>query len=48
YGGYIFVGESDYVSTGTMYVFTKDGKLYDKFDTGGLNPHGATFIYELQ
>ena len=38
YDGYIYVGCSDYVTTGDVYVFTSDGKFYDKFDSQGLNP----------
>lgn len=36
--GYVYVGCSDYVNTGDMYVFTTEGTLYDKFDTQGINP----------
>ena len=36
--GYVYVGCSDYVNTGDVYVFTSDGKLHDKFDSQGLNP----------
>ena len=36
--GYVYVGCSDYTNTGDVYVFTPDGKLYDKFDSQGLNP----------
>lgn len=36
--GYVYVGCSDYVNTGDMYVFTPVGTLYDKFDSQGLNP----------
>lgn len=36
--GNIYVGCSDYVTNGDVYVFTPDGKLYDKFDSQGLNP----------
>ncbi|MDR0825173.1 MAG: hypothetical protein LBN74_08775 [Prevotella sp.] len=35
---YIFIGTSDYITNGDMYVFSADGKLIKKFDTGGLNP----------
>ena len=37
-GGYAAGGCSDYKTNGDMYVFTKDGKLYDKFDSQGINP----------
>lgn len=36
--GYVYVGCSDYMSTGDVYVFTQDGRLYDRFDSQGLNP----------
>ena len=36
--GYIYVGCSDYKTTGDVYVFSKEGKLHDKFDSQGLNP----------
>ena len=42
--GYVYIGESDYVTNGTMYIFTSAGKLIDKFDTGGINPMGAYYI----
>ena len=35
---FVWVGCSDYKTNGDMYVFTKDGKLYDKFDSQGINP----------
>lgn len=35
---FVWVGCSDYKNNGDMYVFTKDGNLYDKFDTQGINP----------
>lgn len=36
--GYIYVGCSDYVTTGDVYVFTPDGRLHDHFDSQGMNP----------
>jgi hypothetical protein len=36
--GYIYVGCSDYVSTGDVYVFNSQGKLHDRFDSMGMNP----------
>ena len=36
--GFVYVGCSDYVNTGDVYVFSSDGKLHDKFDSQGLNP----------
>lgn len=35
---YVFVGCSDYKTNGDVYVFGADGKLYDKFDSNGINP----------
>lgn len=40
---YIYIGTSDYTNNGDMYIFTSDGKLVKKLDTGGLNPAGAYF-----
>lgn len=40
---YIYIGTSDYTNNGDMYIFTTDGKLVKKLDTGGLNPAGAYF-----
>lgn len=39
----IFVGTSDYINNGDMYVFTAYGLLFDKFDTEGLNPFRTAF-----
>ena len=36
--GYIYVGCSDYVSTGDVYVFNSQGKFHDSFDSMGMNP----------
>lgn len=36
--GYVYVGCSDYKTTGDVYVFTSEGRLHDKFDSQGLNP----------
>ena len=35
---FVWVGCSDYKNNGDVYAFTKDGKLYDKFDSQGINP----------
>lgn len=40
----VYIGTSDYVTEGDMYVFSKDGKLKNKFGTGGLNPIGTYFL----
>ena len=39
--GYVYVGCSDYKTTGDIYVFTPEGKLHDRFDSQGLNPQKA-------
>ena len=41
--GYIYIGTSDYVNTGTIYMFDKDGKLLRTFDSGGVNPSSMIF-----
>lgn len=39
--GYVYVGCSDYVTNGDVYVFTPDGKFHHRFDSQGLNPQKA-------
>lgn len=41
--GEVYIGSSDYVNTGDMYVFGPDGKLKNKFETG-LNPIRVCFL----
>lgn len=36
--GYVFVGCSDYTTTGDVYMMTSEGTLHVKFDSQGLNP----------
>ena len=36
--GYVFVGCSDYTTTGDVYMMTSKGTLHAKFDSQGLNP----------
>ena len=43
YSGYIYVGTSDYVNTGTIYQFNKEGKFLQSFDSGGVNPSALVF-----
>lgn len=43
YSGYIYVGTSDYVNTGTIYQFNKEGKFIQSFDSGGVNPSALVF-----
>lgn len=41
----ICIGISDYINTGSMYIFSADGKLKTKIeDTSGINPMGAYFF----
>ena len=42
--GFIYVGTSDYVNTGTIYQFNKAGKLIQSFDSGGINPSAMVFM----
>lgn len=42
--GDIYVGTSDYVTTGTIYRFDKNGKLKTSFDAGGINPKAMIFM----
>lgn len=44
----VYIGTSDYVSEGDMYLFSKDGKLKHTIGTGGLNPAGAYFMVGLK
>lgn len=42
--GDIYVGTSDYVTTGTIYRFNKNGNLIETFDSGGINPKTIVFV----
>ncbi|GHV04533.1 hypothetical protein FACS189416_3010 [Bacteroidia bacterium] len=42
----IYITESPYGSTGTIYAFTADGKLEYKFDTGGYDVGAIQFIVQ--
>lgn len=42
--GFIYVGTSDYVNSGTIYQFDKTGKLIQSFDSGGINPSAMVFM----
>lgn len=42
--GFIYVGTSDYVNSGTIYKFDKAGKLIQSFDSGGINPSAMVFM----
>ena len=39
--GNIYVGCSDYITTGEVCVFSKEGRLLHRFDSGGINPIAA-------
>ena len=42
--GFIYIGTTDYQNTGTIYTFDKEGKLFQTFDSGGVNPSAMIFI----
>ena len=42
--GNIYIGESNYVTNGTMNIYSSAGKRQTSFDTGGLNPQKAVFV----
>jgi YVTN family beta-propeller protein len=43
--GTIFIADAeDYKTTGTLYIFSPEGKLQSKEETGGLNPNDIVFI----
>jgi len=42
--GYVYIGTSDFKTDGDMYVFSAEGKLITKFDTGGINPTLAFYV----
>ncbi len=42
--GFIYVGTTDYQNTGTIYTFDKNGKLFQTFDSGGINPSAMIFV----
>lgn len=44
--GDIYVGTTDYVSTGDIYRFNAEGNLIGKFDCGGINPSKMVFMNE--
>lgn len=44
----VYIGTSDYVSEGDIYVFAKDKTLRHTFGSGGLNPIGAYFMMGLK
>lgn len=40
----LYIGFSDYISTGDIYRVQANGSLIEKFDCGGLNPFDAVFF----
>ncbi len=36
--GLVYIGASDYISNGDVYIVSADGQVMVKFDTGALNP----------
>ena len=36
--GDVYIGASDYISNGDVYIVSSDGQVVGKFDTGALNP----------
>lgn len=42
--GKVYMGASDYISNGDVYVLESDGAIAGKFDTGALNPVSLCFI----
>ncbi len=41
--GNVFIGTSDYVSNGDIYMVSPAGEILLKFDTGAINPHKIWF-----
>ena len=41
---YIFIGSSDYISNGDVYILSQEGRILYKFDTGALNPYKICFV----
>lgn len=41
---YVFIGSSDYISNGDVYILSQEGKVLYKFDTGALNPYKICFV----
>ena len=36
--GNVYIGTSDYVNNGDVYIIAPDGQIINKFDTGAMNP----------
>ena len=41
--GNIYIGSSDYVNRGDMYIYSSEGKLLHQFGVSGINPEGVYF-----
>ena len=41
---YVFIGTSDYISNGDVYILSQEGTVLYKFDTGALNPYKICFV----
>jgi len=41
--GFIYIGSSDYVSRGDMYIYSSEGKFLHQFGVSGINPEGVYF-----
>lgn len=48
YTGKIYIGSSDYVSNGDVYVLSPEGDVLDVFDTGAINPTKICFMHEYK
>lgn len=44
HNGDFYIGTSDYVNTGKIYRFSRNGTLIKKFGSGGMNPCKALFF----
>lgn len=42
--GDIYIGTSDYTSTGDMFIFSAEGKKLNQLEVSGINPMGVGFL----
>ncbi len=42
--GNIYIGTSDYISNGDIYIVSETGDILHSFDTGAINPYKVCFI----
>ena len=40
-----YIGTTDFATNGIIYRFDKTGKFITKFETSGISPNGAAFVY---